>query len=375
MAKKRTYDAVNAEIIAALDIQAEYQAMGVKMARNEPRASGKIQCYAVGREDNRPSAYVDTTTGRYNDSATGESLSLWDFAATHSNFADWQEARRHFASKAGVKLGSGKSKDDWRTKLEFYPWDKCTTPPAKVWCAKRNFSFGAARAAGARFARFPCWIDKDTGIKRLGEFKVIAFPCYGARLTDADPAAWVVMNLFGEKLRLYRGKGKPPEWHTKLSVGPTGGTLMNAFALMQLASNSDAVEWIFKTAGPTDMLALMSRIPRDKTRSHLVVTNASGETGDIPGDIAGVFAGQRVAIIHDADKGGEVGAAKWLSALSPVAKETRHVRLYPEIADKHGKDLRDYADEFDASRQQDDKHDDILRPSDGNRFADAAALN
>jgi hypothetical protein len=353
VAPRRGPDEVSADIISALEIRAEYVALGVKMARSQPRASGKIPCFAADRDDRNPSAYVDTKTGRYGDSKTGESFSLWEFAYRQGRFKDWQEARRYYADKAGVRI-TGKKDEDWRTKLEFYPWDQSNSVPAQVWCKKRHFAWGAAKAAGARFVRWPCWVDKDTGEKKPGKFKCIAFPCYDHRLIDADPVAWVLMNLFGDKLELYRGKGQPPDMVTKISVGPTFGTLMNPFALMRMRQSPSEVEVIWKTAGPTDMLALMSRLPADKITAHLVTTNASGESGDVPDEIAGVFTGHRVFICHDADTTGEIGASKWLKALAPVAREVRQVRLPFESVDKKGKDLRDFADGY-----TDD--DDVLR--------------
>jgi len=156
---KRSYTQIDAEIIASLDIQAEYAAMGVRFAGG-PRQSGKISCHAVGREDNHPSAWVDLRTGRYGDSGGGvadasgvpRSLSLWDFAATFGGRPDWQTARREFARTAGVKIGRGKPPENWRDRLEFQSWDAPgNLALVQRWCLrKRGITIEAIRAAGGQ---------------------------------------------------------------------------------------------------------------------------------------------------------------------------------------------------------------------------------
>ena len=102
------------------------------------------------------------------------------------------------------------------------------------------------------------------------------------------------------------------------------------------------VEWVWKVAGPTDMLALMATIPPDLASKHVVVTNASGETGDVTQAQAKLLAGLRVAVVGDCDEAGQVGMAKWGRALDGVAGEVRAVGLPWEVVPKHGKDARDF---------------------------------
>ncbi len=105
---------INAEIISKLDIAAEYTALGVKLS-GTARDAGFVSCYAYGREDRRPSAWINVKTGYYGDSggkdAAACTYTLWNFAVMVGKFDDWQMARKAFAEKAGVKLGRGKQAD------------------------------------------------------------------------------------------------------------------------------------------------------------------------------------------------------------------------------------------------------------------------
>jgi hypothetical protein len=338
------------EIISRLDILAEYRQLGVEFVASTPRASGMIECFARGREEKKASAAVSVKTGRYIDKGSGESLSFFDFAAKYGNgrFKDWQEARKHYAELTGVKLTGGRPPEDPHEKFEFLPWDTGHERLATRWGAihKKGISLEALKLCGARIARWPRYFDKKTETWKTGEFKVVALPCYGERLLEADPVAWVIWNLAGGVLRLYRGKNVPPDESKMLSFGPTAGTLMGFHALARLADPGDVpIELLLKTGGPTDMLAAVTAILRDApdlVDRHLVLTNASGETGDVLPHQAAVFAGYPVCICHDADEAGEIGAVKWVAALTGVASELRRVKLPWPVEKKAGKDLRDF---------------------------------
>ena len=83
----KSFRDINAEILAQLDIVAEYRSLGVRFPGNAvPRSSGMVSAFAVGRDDTHPSAWVNATTGYYGDSGADSgayTLSLWDFAAAH----------------------------------------------------------------------------------------------------------------------------------------------------------------------------------------------------------------------------------------------------------------------------------------------------
>jgi hypothetical protein len=96
------------EVISRLDVAAEYAALGVVFSRPTPDARGKRECHAIGRPDLSPSAFVNVKTGIYYDGGgEGEKCFLFDFAVRHGGgrFGRWIEAARHYADKAGVKIG------------------------------------------------------------------------------------------------------------------------------------------------------------------------------------------------------------------------------------------------------------------------------
>lgn len=96
-----------AEIIDRLDVQSEYEALGVRVA-GKPAADGWLPVHAIGRDDRNASAAIHLRTGRYKDhGGEGENLSLWDAAVKAGRFPDWMQARAHYADKAGVAIGNG----------------------------------------------------------------------------------------------------------------------------------------------------------------------------------------------------------------------------------------------------------------------------
>jgi hypothetical protein len=346
-AKRASFVDQTAEILSRLDVLEEYRAMGVVFASERPRSSGMIECYARGRDEKKPSAAVNTKTGRYIDKGGGgESLSLFDFAAKYGGLVDWQAARKQFAEKAGVKLGSVRPPEDPATAIDFLDWTGGYENLATIWCRKYKpgVTLEALKLAGARVGSYPCFTDDKTGERRKGQYKVLALPAYGEKLLDADPCAWVLWNITGGKLPVYRGKGMPPDYVKMKSVGPTRGATMNFHALSRLIDDDTAagVEWIIKTAGPSDMLALLSAQSEAERETHLVLTNASSETGDVLPHQVALFAARRAILVHDADEAGEAGLAKWIESLKNVAAELRLIKLPYQVQKKDGKDARDF---------------------------------
>lgn len=351
MAKKQKFDpaAAEQEILRSLDIKAEYRAMGVNFASERERSSGMIECFARGRDERKPSAAVNVNTGRYIDSASGENLSLWDFAARYGGHSDWREARKHFAEKAGVRLAGGRAAESPIDQIQFLDWSAGHERLAEIWCAKHKAgaSLQAVKLAGGRIGAYPCRVDPKTGERRHGEFKVIALPCYGHKLLEAEPVAWVLWNISGGGLPVYRGKDTPPEMVKMKSVGETRGAMMGLHGLSVLLDpdRSASVEVVWKCGGPSDLLAIQAAIAADSESlldKHVVITNASGETGDILPHQASLFAGRSAILCGDTDEAGEIGVEKWRSAIASTAASVRIVALPFERTKKHGKDARDF---------------------------------
>jgi len=354
----RTPQEINAEILSRLDVAAEYEALGVRL-KGQPRASGMVSCYACGREDRSPSAWINIRSGCYGDSGGRDTaaytMSLWDFAVKVGRFPDWQTARKAYASKVGVAIGREKKtagKTDWRDKLEFQSWD---TPGndmlAQRWCmvAKPGVTPEAIRAAGGMLAYYPCWRDKKTGEKRRTRDcrQVVALPCYGPWFLEADPVAWQIFDVTGQPFDVTpkdMPPDEPPVLAKHLSVGPTSGTLMGLSSLMLLCDpdRRAGVELVWKVEGPIDMLALWASLPPEQRETVAIVTQAGGAAAEVQSHQAKPLAGLRVAVVGDCDDAGQVGTEKWCRALDGLAAELRAVRLPWDIEPKHGKDVRDF---------------------------------
>jgi len=98
--------------------------------------------------------------------------------------------------------------------------------------------------------------------------------------------------------------------------------------------------------GMSDVLAMQEFIPIELRETHLAVTNAGGthETW-LVSEVAPMFAGKKVGLLHDCDIPGQQGAGKWIGQLSPVSESVRNVLLPFEIAESHGKDIRNWINE------------------------------
>lgn len=355
----RTPQEINAEILSRLDVAAEYEALGVRL-RGSPRASGMVSAFAYGREDRSPSAWINIRSGCYGDSGGRESaaytLSLWDFAVKVGRFPDWKTARKAYAEKVGVKIGRERRADgkqtDWRERLELQDW---STPGNDIladrWCmvAKPGVTVEAVKAAGGVLAYYPCWVDKKTGErKRFKDCRqVVALPCYGSWLLDADPVAWQVFDVTGKPFDV-TPKDTPPTaprvTAKDLSIGPTAGTLMGLSSIMRLCDpeQRERITLVWWTEGPSDALALWGAMSEADRETAVVVTHAGGATADVHQHQVKLLAGLRVAVAGDCDEAGQVGARKRAAALDGVAAEVRIVRLPWQVERSHGRDVRDF---------------------------------
>ena len=356
---------VREKIIAGLDILHEYKLLKLVTKSDTPRASGKIAAYALFREDSNASAWIDINTGLYGDSGSSEkAMSIFDVAVRLGKFPNFNDAFKHYATVAGVELGkNGKSRRKSLSpdeQIEWERWMDGNDTIAQLWCIRRKpgVTLQALKDAGARIGYYPCCYDAE-GKRKRGKNKVIALPCYSRPFpepgpspspdptlpeenSEPEPVAWVLWHAFNPTLEIYRGKDKTPDHVKMVSVGPTAGTLMGARGLRRLTHDRDKIEAVWKTAGPTDMLALMAAIPEDERDSHVVICNASGETGDVAPWNVELLVNLPVNIVHDADKAGEFGAKKWGISLAGACSATRIVQLPYQVSEKNGQDLRDF---------------------------------
>jgi hypothetical protein len=320
------------KILDALDIRAEYAALGLDVTGREPDADGWLECRAFGREDRNPSAGIivgaeHPTRGRYKEfSGDARNLSLFEFAAVAAGkFLDWKAAKRHYAKQAGVKLPQApKMPED---NFVFRDWN---TNLVQTWCLKKPpIVPTAVKLAGGRLAGWPASTQR---------FTVVCLPIFGPHGADDDPTGWVLWNKSGKPLPLYQGEGRPEKSVKMLTAGGSTSGWMNAHGLAHVA----AADVVWKTEGPGDMLALLTAIPDELRDRHVVLTN-SGGCGEVPRDeFLDLLAGRRVFVVGDADQPGQAGAAKWAAAIAETAAECRVVVLPYEVTENHGKDLRDW---------------------------------
>lgn len=346
MARKRKsstadWQELNQRIIAGIDLQSEFAALGIDITAGEPKSDGWMECHAIGRDDVNPSAAVNVQTGRYRDlGGTGDSFSLYDLAVHLKRFSRWQDARDHYASKAGVSIeANGKAPRDPAEHLAFMNWNNGL---ASLWCRhKPGVTPEAIQAAGGRLARY-----RD-------QYTVIALPIFGQGFTSADPVGWVLWNTTGKELPIFHGRDKAtgkaakPTWAKMKTTGASEGGLLGQHAIDRLtATDADpAHQLLWKVEGPSDLLALWSIIPPEKRDRHLVITNSGGAQQNPLGWMGQIFAGRNVVVVGDSDEPGQIGAMKWATWAANVAGDIRVIRskqLGYEVTKDHGLDLRDW---------------------------------
>lgn len=333
------------QILAALDIRAEYESLGVKIpSKNKPTQKGWVSCFAYGREDAHPSAGINTGNdkqrGRYSDRAGVNrlNLSLFDFCAHFfpGRFSSWMDARKHFAQKAGIAITSPKREPKVKWPDEYLARTRYSPSAARIYCQfKEGINPESIAIVGGYFGRWPRRAPSQSSSS------VICIPAYGAHGLDRNPTGALIVNSTGQKLSLYRGKDQPPSLEKVLCVAGTQQGILNEHAWRHL---SDA-DTLWKVEGFTDLLALQSQIPPTHTDKHLVITNTGGcseyPNKEILSAIYAKFKG-RTFVIGDCDTPGQQGAQIWAESMANFGSAAKIITLPYDIAEKHGKDVRDY---------------------------------
>ena len=76
-------------------------AWGLRFADDPHAGHGWVDCHAIGRKDQRPSAGFDPKTGVSNDFGSATKLSFFDLAVALGAYADWLDALKDLSAKAG----------------------------------------------------------------------------------------------------------------------------------------------------------------------------------------------------------------------------------------------------------------------------------
>jgi len=321
----------DSDVIGALDIPAEYAAMGVRMNGQAASADGWMSVHAIGREDRNASAAINLQTGRYKDhGGDGESLSFFDFAAKYGNLGDWRKARDHFAEKAGLKRHKGKVSKSKAAKKEQLA--KNAQKIEAILPQSTDIVLGLLAKA-----KPPITLE---GIKQCGGVPVRWFNTVCVRFDGRDP----INNTEPTAIVLCRNDGKPfPAWKTigERKTHTIGGSV-NSWLCSGTVEKLQQAATILDVEGITDWLAVVSA---GLSSGWVAVTNTAGAKarGSLPRDWA---RDKKIMVFGDADKPGVTGQHGAAAAYYQAgAAEILLATLPYPVEENHGKDLRDWLNE------------------------------
>lgn len=332
---KIDWAAIDREILAKLDLQAEFAALGIRLASSTPNAGGWLAAYAIDRQEASPSAAVNVASnngalGKYTDLATGnQAVSLWELAVKAERFSDWREARAHYADRAGVKLPKGKASGKGGKSAAVamkLPLRRLAITPELV--ARIN-AYAASRQTTGMVFHVAGGIPAD-----FNGHEVLAFPVY----LDGTIVGWILYRIDGQPFAAY---GDLPERKTHCLAGSADGwSIVGRNAAGEFVSGQaalDACGTLWRVEGLPDLFAIAARLPA----GNAVASNifGAGAAAKLPMDD---FTGKDVIAIGDQDTAGQAGNEKFCKAAAKVAKSVSTVTLPYPMVKKHGPDVRDY---------------------------------
>lgn len=311
------FNDLNEQILSKINFRSEYESLGVRWSSNAAKEDGWLECHAMDRKDDHPSAAANLKTGRWRDLGNGEDFSFWDFVAKYGNASSWRDARDGYAKKLRIDVPRSKTEQSHDGKIVQKKWN---SEIASIFCRRKpGVTEEAILAAGGKLG------------KHL-DYTVIYVPVFGPSLADHGHCMWQAcggMLKYREKLI-----------KTKLAPDSHQG-LVGKHGLDRIRSAE--VVWI--TEGPPDLLSLWAAIPAGLRESHVVVTMSNGCKQRADPKLLAILKGKSVRIVFDCDEPGQAGAKAWAEVLRTIAAETKLVTLPYPIEPKHGKDLRDWLNE------------------------------
>lgn len=324
------YQQYTAEVLARLDIAAEAEKLGVQFASAEPGKNGWQECHAIGREDGTPSAVINVGGGRlrgkYRDLGSSErAISFFELAARLGPWSDWQEAREHYATIAGVEPATnGKKPTEPNTdQYQPMPW---RPESAKAWCShhKPGVEYDALVAVGAQIVKWPYRDRRGNG------HHCLAIPSHDGRSDTDHPAGMVLLRLDGQLF--------PPAPRLQKRKIHTLRSSRQSFIAAGGVEAIQAATIVWWVEGVPDCLALTSRL----SAGEIAITSIGGANERPERLPLRILAGKPVRIIGDCDTAGQDGAEERARALQGIASGVEVVRLPYPIEHNHGKDLRDW---------------------------------
>jgi len=336
---------LNEEIVAALDVLAEYQAIGFKPV-GSPKSDGWQDGHALGREDRNASAGINLQTGIYKDHGS-DGLALPMFKAIAQFTGDtWHDVRARLAKKVGLsrrlpkkKYGQMDKDYDPEGQLVIFVNQRIPEIFCKGLLARYGFSFQALLDNGAIFGQYPSW-----SIEHMQ--RIVAIPIFAPTPNPLKhpPRGYVLMRCDGKDIVVPQ-KNAAPRIEKRISIGRSG--LVGKAGLKVFQETPHHIEDLRKVEGVTDLLTLYDKTPESCRFNFPVITNSSGAgekliLGDVAAMISNCDQPINLSVIHDADEPGQTGAKRWAADVGPVCRWFRNVQLPYQIEEKHGKDLRNY---------------------------------
>ena len=86
----------------------EYRQIGLKFDTETPNAGGWCQCYAIDRDEQKPSAAVNLQNGFYTDLGSGQRLDFYQMMQMHGGHSGFWETLKALAEKYGVEVPKGR---------------------------------------------------------------------------------------------------------------------------------------------------------------------------------------------------------------------------------------------------------------------------
>lgn len=330
MAKKSSqekWNNFNSTILETLDIKAEFELLGVEFTAVEPNMHGWLQCRAIDREDENPSAGVNIgigpSRGRYKDfGGNGQCIGLFDFAAKYGTAADWKDARAQYAAKAGIKKPRV---DEDNPRDVFAPFESPTIGQCLLYTqAKPGIGIGVIVQTGGQTSVYSVKYPKHL------QQEVLVWPMWGAGYMEAEPVGYHAARSDGNQIAIHQRNKNVPDLVKTLSKGNIG--LMNNWTMRHFQTAS--VIWLVE--GLSDMLTTQTLL--GENTDHLVTT-LGGASARVSSLMTEVFRAKKVFICYDPDDAGDAGA--WANA----AILSRFTETYIVRLPVRGQDLRDWVNE------------------------------
>lgn len=319
------------QLMRRIDYLSAYKEIGVRFDTETPNSGGWCQCFAIDRDEQKPSAAVNLQNGFYTDLGSGQRLDFFQMMQMYGGFTSFWETLKSFAEKYNIEVPKGRPTHSPEADVTFQRW----SPIGDRWCAIKSTSADAVHLFGGSLCRYK------------SAYYCVGFKVFSDPMATDDPAGYVVAQTDGHPIPVYNRNGEiTGECKIKTVSGTASGLLgEHALSVIRTARESgdlSGIKVVFKVEGVTDALALQARIPVDLRRAVLVVTNSAGCAERPKEEYKDAFDGLPVVLIHDQDEPGQKGLSGWKSFLAGRASSLKVVNLPFPMTKTHGKDLKDF---------------------------------